>query len=393
MFVVVAVCTIGLFACGSSKKKAADASASPYVIGFMSAETGVNASPIRHNAIELAVEDINKAGGINGHPVKYTAYDAGVGTDPNQTVTAVQKAISDKVNAIVGMGATAQVKAVAPLLGPTGIPTLHFAQNPSIDFSKLGPAQGANLFRTGGRADIFAQAMGEYIASTKPASVGMLVGTDENSAFVGKAIKQTLTKAGITNIVERDVSPTATDLTEAVLALKPTAVTLQWGFPQMDALFQKQALQNGLTQQTYCSQSCGSLFTQNLNSPAELKNIQFLSSCDSDVLTTKEAKNYVTEYRAKYPDQKDKDTAGSQPTIYDDMFILKTAADKAKSIDNKAIVDQLNKMDYTGVCGQYKTDNEHNMAHFTQLIDATGGPTAKKLIKNFGGLTGVDVQP
>ena len=38
-------------------------------------------------------------------------------------------------------------------------------------------------------------------------------------------------------------------------------------------------------------------------------------------------------------------------------------------------------------------DSEHNMAHFTQLIDATGGPTAKKLIKNFGGLTGVEVQP
>jgi len=285
------------------------------------------------------------------------------------------------------------VKAAAPIIGPTGLPTLHFAQNPSIDFSKLGAATGTNLFRTGGRADIFAQAMGDYVASTKPKSVGMPIGTDENSAFVGKAIKQTLIKAGVTNIVERDVSPTSTDLTEAVLALKPTDVTLQWGFPQMDALFQKQALQNGLTQPTFCSQSCGSLFTQNLNSPAELKNIQFLSSCDSDVLTSKEAKAFVTEYRAKFPDQATKDTAGSQPSNYDAFFIIKAAAEKAKSIDPKAIVGQLNKIDYTGVCGQYKTDSEHNMAHFTQLVDATGGPTAKKLIKNFGGLTGVEVQP
>src|SRR3954454_15011620 len=203
LYVMMAVCTVAVFACGSSKpKNVAGSSATPYVIGFLGAETGPNASPIRHNAIDLAVKDINAQGGINGHPVKYQAYDAGVGTDPNQAVTAVQKAISDKVNILVGMGATAQVKATAPIIAASGIPALHFAQNPSIDFSKLGPAQGANLFRTGGRADIFAQAMGDYIASTKPASVGMLIGTDENSAFVGKAIKQTLTKAGITNIVE-----------------------------------------------------------------------------------------------------------------------------------------------------------------------------------------------
>src|SRR5947207_518571 len=181
LYVMMAVCTVAVFACGSSKKKDVSSSTdSPYVIGYLGAETGPNASPIRHNAIDLAVKDINAQGGIDGHPVKYQAYDAGVGTDPNQAVTAVQKAISDKVNIMIGMGATAQVKATAPIIAPSGIPLLHFAQNPSIDFSKLG-AQGANIFRTGGRADIFAQAMGDYVAQTvKPKSVGMLVGTDEN---------------------------------------------------------------------------------------------------------------------------------------------------------------------------------------------------------------------
>src|SRR3954471_9920927 len=269
LLVLLAVATVGMVACGSSKKKAADANASPFVIAFYGAETGPNASPIRHNSIDLAVEEINKQGGILGHPVKYVAYDAGIGTDPNQAVTAAQKAVSDKPNAMYGMGATAQVKAAAPIVGPSGIPWLHTAQNPSVDLSKLGPAQGSNVYRAGGRADIFAQAMGDYVAQTvKPKTVGMLVGTDENSAFVGKAIQQTLVKNGITNITKRDVSPTSTDLTEAVLALKPTEVTIQWGFPQMDALFQKQATQNGLTQPTYCSQACSSLFTQNLNTPA-----------------------------------------------------------------------------------------------------------------------------
>src|SRR3954468_21924827 len=81
LYVMMAVCTVAVFACGSSSKKknVSGSTATPYVIGFLGAETGPNASPIRHNAIDLAVKDINAQGGIDGHPVKYQAYDAGVG--------------------------------------------------------------------------------------------------------------------------------------------------------------------------------------------------------------------------------------------------------------------------------------------------------------------------
>src|SRR3954454_12046151 len=54
LYVMLAVCTVAAVACGSSKKKdVSTSSASPYVIGLLDAETGPNASPIRHNAVDL----------------------------------------------------------------------------------------------------------------------------------------------------------------------------------------------------------------------------------------------------------------------------------------------------------------------------------------------------
>jgi branched-chain amino acid transport system substrate-binding protein len=390
---VAAFTTVGLSACSSSsnKPKAAGATATPYTIGFFVAETGPLAVPVRHNVIELAIQEINKLGGANGHPIQYKSYDVGSTGDPGAAVTAAQKAISDNVNAIIGPGFTGQVKAVGPVIAASGIPMLHSAQNPSIDFTKLGPA-GQNVYRTWARADLYAQAMADYVADTlKPKKVGVTNSTDENSAYSGKAIIQELAKKGVTNVVHREGPLVPTDMTETVLAFKGTDVTFQWGVPNMDALFQKQMHANGEDQPTFASQSGGSLFTLNLNTPDELKNVTFIASCDADVLPTKEAKDFVAKYRAKYPDQSAKDTAGAAPTTYDQVFLFAQAANQAKSIAPAAVSAQLGKLSYTGVCGQYKADAEHNMAHFAQLVDETGGPLNKKLVKEFSNLTGVNV--
>jgi branched-chain amino acid transport system substrate-binding protein len=376
---------VGLSACSSSssKPKAVSATATPFVIGFMDAETGSGVLPIRHNAIELAIQEVNKQGGVYGHPGQYKTYDLGSTGDPGAAVTAAQKAVSDHVDAIIGPGFTGQVKAAAPVVGPSGIPMLHGAQNPSIDFSKLGPP-GQNVYRTWARADLYAPAEADYVADVlKPKKVGVTNSTDENSAFVGRAFIHELARKGVTNVVHREGPLIPTDMTETVLAFKGTDVTAQWGVPQMDNLFQKQMHANGEDQPTFCGQTCAYL------PPDELKNVILIAGCDSDVLPTKEAKDLVANYRAKYPDQAAKDTVGASPTTYDDVFLFATAANQAKSIAPAAVSAQLGKLSYSGVCGQYKADAEHNMAHFAQLVDATGGPLNKKLVKDFSNLTGV----
>jgi ABC-type branched-subunit amino acid transport system substrate-binding protein len=64
----------------------------PIKIALLGFETGVYATPDRHNAMQLAIKQINASGGIDGHMLQYTAYDTGI--LPQTTLTAVEKAIS-----------------------------------------------------------------------------------------------------------------------------------------------------------------------------------------------------------------------------------------------------------------------------------------------------------
>src|SRR5260221_5303824 len=56
----------------------ASAPKEPVKIAFMGIETGANATPDRHNALELAISEINAKGGAAGHMLEYTAYDTGI---------------------------------------------------------------------------------------------------------------------------------------------------------------------------------------------------------------------------------------------------------------------------------------------------------------------------
>src|SRR5207248_3395894 len=117
---------LALAGCGG-QTGTGDDSSGPIKIAWLGFESGQYATKDRHYAIDLAIADINAKGGVNGRKIEYTAYDAGL--TPEQGVTAVKKALSDKPTVLMGLAVTAQVKATAPLIKAAGVPLLHVAQS------------------------------------------------------------------------------------------------------------------------------------------------------------------------------------------------------------------------------------------------------------------------
>src|SRR4051812_48590828 len=68
-----------------------DPSLPPLKIGFMIQASGANAVANRANALKLAVDELNAAGGAYGHKIEYTEYDIGI--TPDISSVAVKKAI------------------------------------------------------------------------------------------------------------------------------------------------------------------------------------------------------------------------------------------------------------------------------------------------------------
>ncbi len=119
----------------SASASVAPASASaPIKVGFFAPETGFAAADgeSAFDAAKLAVDDINKAGGINGQQITLVNYDDA--SDPKQAVTIATKLTTqDGVAAVVSGSYSDQTLAAASIFQRASIPMLAaYAVNPGI---------------------------------------------------------------------------------------------------------------------------------------------------------------------------------------------------------------------------------------------------------------------
>jgi branched-chain amino acid transport system substrate-binding protein len=119
-----AIAALGVFASGMAK-------AADIVIGLNMVQSGPLKSPGEGTeaAVDIAVAEINAAGGINGKQIKLVKYDTG--SDPKQAVVATRKfAQDDNALAIIGPFSSGEAAAAFPVgerLGIVQIPNASSA--------------------------------------------------------------------------------------------------------------------------------------------------------------------------------------------------------------------------------------------------------------------------
>jgi len=135
---VVICLLLGLITGCSSGDKAAGKQ--PIKIGHAVALTG-DASVFgqsEHTGLKIAVEDINKKGGILGRKVELVAADTRA--DPAETVNAVRRLVDqEKVVAIIGVSQSGVAMAATPIITAAKVPTISTtASNPYVTETKDG---------------------------------------------------------------------------------------------------------------------------------------------------------------------------------------------------------------------------------------------------------------
>ncbi len=360
----------GTFTLVTAGPSGAKSSKSPYVIGWITIASGTNATPDRNNAVQLAVNQINKKGGADGHKFELKYYDSGI--EPQQAVTAVEQAIGDKVNAIVGLPVSAGVQASAPIIKSSGIPALQLASDNSTDFSHTG---ATNLYRA--LATVYEESLGQanWIASRKPAQVGLWDDSDLNGSVQIKEVQQLLAKQGVTNVVHCSSPLQTTDTTSCVLQMKGVSNVVTTGFPVTEALFAKQMYQQGNLAPLTMSYGAYATVAFHLAPQEALSNDNFLSVCNAQTSTTALAKSYITAYEATYPQFP---VLSSGPQGYDAIYLLAQAIkNDGGNTSSSAVAAALGKLKFNGVCGQYHSDSQHNMIHSVSIISTAN--TAEQL--------------
>ena len=94
-----------------------------------------------HTGLKLAVEAVNKKGGIMGHQVELVAVDTRA--DPTETVNAVRRLVEqEKVKAVIGVAQSGVAMAATPIVTNAKVPMISTtSSNPFVTVDKNGDLQ------------------------------------------------------------------------------------------------------------------------------------------------------------------------------------------------------------------------------------------------------------
>jgi branched-chain amino acid transport system substrate-binding protein len=240
--IVLAVLLAVTWAAPSPAAQAA-AGKTPIKIGYVGGFTGVVADlgTAHIGGAKLAVEDVNRAGGINGRPLELVIYDDT--GDPTTSVTRVQRAINlDGVDAIIG--GTHAATAMADRVVTNQAKMVHMS--PQAQNREL--TQGMPwLFRVGTIDLHNARALVELMVKLGYKKPAIQASTSAFGESGGRSLREALEAKGIKWVAEEKHKEGSADVTPQVLAAKTAGadVMLLWAQGVDAALLAKTRKQVG----------------------------------------------------------------------------------------------------------------------------------------------------
>jgi len=316
----------------------------PYKIGALFAVTGPASflgEPEKNTALMLQ-EQINKAGGINGHPLEIIIEDTK--SEEATAVLSAKKLIeSDKVLAIIGPSTTGESMALVPILNTAATPLLSCAAGAPI----TQPVKDrAWIFKTP-QYDISAvEAIYEYMKKQSISKVGIITISTGFGDAGKKALLEMAPKYGITIVAEEKYGPKDSDMTTQLTKIKAAGAqaVINWSVGPGQVVVTKnwQALKMGIP--LYQSHGWGSKKNIELAGKAAEGVIAPLGRLVVwDKISDKHPqkallKKYTQDYEAKY--KSEPGTFGGH--AYDSIMMIVEALKKVGP-DKKKIRDYVEK--------------------------------------------------
>jgi branched-chain amino acid transport system substrate-binding protein len=188
------------------------ADTSPVKIGWLSSLTGpLSSAAIAENqGVQFAVDEINKAGGIDGRKVELLTRDTA--GDPTKAVNLAQQLLfSDKVHFVIGPVNSGESLATVPVVSKAGIPNLVIGVVDELIDAKKFP----RAFRAINTNEQWISVANEYLVnSLKRTKIAMLSDTTGYGTASGKRAEALLTEKGIKPLYTAYIDPNKTDLAD-----------------------------------------------------------------------------------------------------------------------------------------------------------------------------------
>ena len=314
-------------------------------IGFFAPLTGFAAADgasAKHSA-ELAVEELNGAGGIKGKKVELVVYDDR--HDSKEAVALANKLVEkDGVVGVVSGSYSMPSRVSAPVFAKAGVPvTVAYAVHP--DVTKAGPC----IFRNGFLGQVEGWAGAESAVKVQKAKrIAVLTIKNDFGATTGAAFIERAKKLGA-EVVSEQVYPLGEkEFSPYLTKIKDQNVDLIYhtSYYNEGALISRKTRELGITAKLEGTEGIDSPKFLELAGPAA-EGVTFTTNLNRDD-PRPEVQNFLKKYKAKTGTEADMVGASA----YDAVKILARGIEQAGT-DPKAICAALtNLRDYPAITGK-----------------------------------------
>ena len=372
-----AVVVAGLLGgCGGGDKKSGDAGkgGDEFVVGVNAELTGnvANYGKSMKSGFELAVEEVNKAGGINGKKIRVVEADNK--SEPSESGNAATKIVTkDKVVAVIGPATSGCVAAEEPILSSNKVPLIApCATAPGITVDKSGKVKPFVF-----RACFIDPYQGEIMAkfASEDLKVKKVAILHDSSSDYSKGLTAVFTEkfkaAGGTITADEAYLAKDIDFKAALTKLKatnPDAIYIP-GYYEEVAKIIKQAREIGLNVQLL---GCDGWDSPKL---VEIAGKEATNKCYFSNAYTAEDKDpgvqkFISAYKAKF--NKVPDVFAMEG--YNAGLVLFNALKTANSADGTKIAEALAKTkDLQVANGKFSYDEYHNPVTTALVIELKDG--------------------
>lgn len=335
----------------SNNEEAADSTQEEFLLGSPQPLTGVNAQAAQAtlNGIQLAVDEVNANGGINGRQIKLVTYDDQ--GSPEEAVKIANKMIDiDKVDGVIGPLLSTCQMAQGALLNDAQIPTIGIGLSPS--FMENG---WEYVVRSSLNSNYVMKILASNMIDLEITSLAIFSGQDDSSKAAATAMKEEAEAVGITVTTTETYVDGDTDFSgqaAKIINTNPDAVFAA-SYANVQPIIAKQLRQFGFEGLCFNKE----LFqADSLEVAGEAANnwifsypyISYSSIDDCDIPNMKE---FITNYQDKF---------GALPSHegamrgYDAVMVLVEGARIADSTEAAAIMEGINQISgFEGLGGTF----------------------------------------
>ncbi len=354
----------------------AAAAGEPIKVGHFGSLTGSEATfgQSTSNGIRLAIEEVNKAGGVLGRPVSLIEYDT-KGDAKEATLAVTRLVKSDKVIAVLGEVASKLSLAAAPVCQEAGVPMITpSSTNPRV--TQIGDYIFRVCF-----IDPFQGLAGAKFAreSLKAKTAAVLI--DQAQAYavgLGEEFEKNFIAMGGVVTVKQTYQGGAQDFTAQLLAIRsarPDVIYIPGYYTDVGNIA-LQARKQGITAPLLGGDGWDSAELANIAKDA-IEGSYYTNHYAPDQPDAR-VQAFIIAYKARFNGQT---PDGLGALGYDAARILFDSITRAKSTDGKLLRDAIaSTKNFAGVTGNITINDKRDAEKSAVIVEMAGDPPRPKYV-------------